>query len=88
MKRMEGEKRVVVKIADEGDGEAIEPARPARKGKIFTDDAREIGLDQDGIAGESERSGGSGRVEESASGCGKGRQTNFLAEAGDSRLHI
>jgi hypothetical protein len=54
VKRVDGEKRVVVKIAEERDGETIERARPAREGKIFVDDTREVGLDHGGIARESE----------------------------------
>jgi hypothetical protein len=49
LQRMRGEVRVVVKIRKESDRETVKPLRPAGKRDWHANDARVIGLDQDGV---------------------------------------
>lgn len=54
VQRMDGEERVIMEIADQGEGEAVEPFGPARQKKILAHDVWEVGLDQYSVPGESD----------------------------------
>jgi hypothetical protein len=57
---MDGKIWVVVKIAEQCDGEAIHALRPARKRKIPAHNKGKVRLQQERIAGDSQRANGCG----------------------------
>jgi hypothetical protein len=78
---MDREIRVVVEIADEGDGETIKSQRPARQQKVPAHNARTIRREEDGIAGDRNCAGGCGAAKKLASCRGNKRQTKITLQA-------
>ncbi len=77
VQRMDREIRVVVEIAEHGDGEAIHPFRPARQEKLLADDARPVRRQQDRIPGDRDCADGGGGAKKLASCGGNQRQTKI-----------
>jgi hypothetical protein len=68
--------RIVVKIAQERDGETIHASRPARQGKSFSHNVGQVGLEQKSIARSGHRTSGCSRKKKLTSCGGKQRQTS------------
>ena len=74
--RMDGKVRVIVEIAEQGNGKAIQTFRPARKEKILAHDARTVRLEQNRISGKRDGADCGGAAKELASLVGrKDKQT-------------
>jgi hypothetical protein len=67
VQRVDGEVRIVMEIADEGDGEASEAFRPTGQKEILANDVGVVGLEQDSIRGESDSGDGGSPAEKLAS---------------------
>jgi hypothetical protein len=78
MERVNRKVRVVVEIADQCDGKAVQPFGPTRQKKILANDVRAVGLQQDSVSGKSNGSGGGGSPEKLPS-CGNCFQKLKLA---------
>src|ERR1019366_1065132 len=70
MQRMNRKIWVVMEIAEQGDGEAVQPFRPARQEKILAHNARTVRLQQEGIPGKRDGASGGGPAKKLAS-CGR-----------------
>ena len=66
--------RVIVKVAEVCDCEAVQAGGPTRKSNCLPYDLRAIGLDQDGVGGDGSDSGSRSETEKFPSGGGKKRQ--------------
>ena len=66
-----------MKIAEQGDGKAIQPLRPARQEKILAHDARTVRLEKYSIPGKRDGASGGGELEKLAS-CGRNEETKGL----------
>lgn len=52
---MNREIRIVVKVAKQRDGEALQPFRPAPERNFLANDARKVGLDECGVGREADQ---------------------------------
>jgi hypothetical protein len=77
MQRMNREKRIVVEIAEHGDGEAIEPFGPALEAKHLTHDAREVRSQKDSVSDDGDCADRGSSLKKLASCGGDQRQTKI-----------
>ena len=78
MKGMQREIRVVMKIAKQRDGEAVQCLRPAGQEKVAAHDPRPVRLQQYRIAGKRERANSRSAKKELASCGGDNWQTEIV----------
>jgi len=81
MQRMHGKKRIEVEVAEQGDGESVKTLGPAAKIKILPDDARTVGGDENGVAGQRERTRGGAGEKKTASCSFEKRQEKVILGA-------
>ena len=75
--RMNREIRVVVEIAEHGDGEAIQLFGPALEAKLLAHNARLVRSQKDSVSDGRDRAGGGGSLKKLASCGGNQRQTKI-----------
>src|SRR5271169_1183913 len=80
--------RVVVKVTQYGDGEAIHSFGPARQEKLLANGAGPVGREQDRIPGDREGSGRGGGAKKLASCSGNQRQTKITLWASTARTSV
>jgi hypothetical protein len=72
---MDGKIRIVMEVAEEGDGEAFQPLRPTTKRNFLANNSRKVGCDQRGIDGKGSHSSGRCKANKFSSGSRKKRQS-------------
>jgi len=75
--------RIVMKVAEQGDGETLEARGPARQGDLLAHDANPVGREQRGVGGEGSNASGRCKPDKLSPGeCGKGQSVLATLAAG------